>query len=65
MNLTADFDLDAGTRSGSQRAITCITTGIGGATHLFRVAPEDGAVEQITTGLRRIRGLSIDMDPEQ
>ena len=41
------------------------TTGIGGATHLFRVAPEDGAVEQITTGLRRIRGLSIDMDFER
>ncbi|HCK61321.1 MAG TPA: hypothetical protein DHW11_08855 [Gemmatimonadetes bacterium] len=63
VNLTADFDLDAGTpRWDPESNHMYFTTGIGGATHLFRVSPEDGAVEQITTGLRRIRGLSIDMD---
>ena len=66
VNLTADFDLDAGTPQWEPESNHMyFTTGIGGATHLFRVSPEDGAVEQITTGLRRIRGLSIDMDFER
>jgi dipeptidyl aminopeptidase/acylaminoacyl peptidase len=34
--------------------------GVGGTVHLFRVAVAGGAVEQVTTGERRILGLSID-----
>lgn len=63
INLTADFDLDAGTpRWAPNSAHLYFTTGIGGATHLFRVSPHGTGVEQVTTGLRRIQGLSIDDD---
>ena len=34
--------------------------GVGGATHLFRVSPSGGAVEQVTKGDRRINGVSFD-----
>lgn len=34
--------------------------GVGGTVHLFRVPAAGGAVEQVTTGERRILGLSID-----
>ena len=61
VNLTPDFDLDAGTPRWSPKGdYIYFTTGIGGATHLFRVSPNRTSVEQVTTGLRRIRGLSID-----
>jgi dipeptidyl aminopeptidase/acylaminoacyl peptidase len=61
VNLTADWDLDAGTPMWAPdgRHIY-FATGIGGATHLFRVAPTGGAVEQVTTGERRIQGIDID-----
>lgn len=66
VNLTADFDLDAGTpRWAPDGDHMYFSTGIGGATHLFRVSPEGRAVEQVTTGLRRIQGLSIDEDFER
>ena len=61
VNLTADWDLDAGSPMWSPDARWMyFTAGIGGATHLFRVSPEGGAVEQVTTGERRIQGLDID-----
>ncbi|MBT8487213.1 MAG: S9 family peptidase [Gemmatimonadetes bacterium] len=66
VNLTADFDLDAGTPLWAPDSRHMyFTTGIGGAVHLFRVAPDPASVEQVTTGLRRIRGLSIDEDFER
>ena len=66
INVTADFDLDAGTpRWSPEGDHMYFTTGIGGATHLFRVSPDQGYVEQVTTGLRRIQGLSIDDDFER
>mgnify|MGYP002624186118 CR=1 FL=1 len=66
INLTADFDLDAGTPQWAPDGeFMYFTTGIGGATHLFRVSPEGASVEQVTTGLRRIQGLSIDEDFER
>ena len=66
VNLTGAFDLDAGTpRWAPDADHIYFTTGIGGATHLFRVSPDGGAVEQVTTGLRRIQGLSIDEDFER
>ncbi len=61
INATADFDLDARTpRWAPDGRHMYFTTGIGGATHVFRVAPDEGDVKQVTTGLRRIQGLSID-----
>jgi len=61
VNLTADWDLDAGSPMWSpDGGHVYFTAGIGGATHLFRVAPTGGAVEQVTTGQRRIQGLDID-----
>ena len=61
INLTAEFDLDAGRPlwSPDSRHLY-FTTGIGGAIHLFRVPAEGGAVEQVTTGERRIRTLDVD-----
>ncbi|MEX2465785.1 MAG: S9 family peptidase [Gemmatimonadota bacterium] len=61
VNLTVDWDLDAGSPMWSpDSGHIYFTTGIGGATHLFRVAPTGGPVEQVTTGERRIQGLDID-----
>ena len=60
INLTADFDLDARTPMWApDSGHIYFTTGIGGATHLFRVSPSGGPVEQVTTGERRIQGLDI------
>ncbi|MEO2124298.1 MAG: prolyl oligopeptidase family serine peptidase, partial [bacterium] len=62
LNLTEDWDLDPGSpmwAPDSQHIY--FIAGIGGARHLFRVAPNDGGgVEQVTTGHRRINGLDID-----
>ena len=65
-NLTADFDLDAGTpRWSPDGDWMYFTTGIGGATHLFRVSAEGGDVEQVTDGFRRIQNLTVDDDFER
>ncbi len=63
VNLTAEFDLDAGSPMWSPDGrYLYFETGIGGARHLFRVSPNGGGVEQVTTGERRIQGLDIDRD---
>jgi len=61
VNLTAEFDLDLGTPMWSPDSrYLYFTSGIGGATHLFRVPASGGTVEQVTSGERRINGLDID-----
>ena len=61
VNLTEDWDLDAGSPMWSPDGrYMYFTTGIGGARHLFRVSPDGGEVEQVTTGERRIGDLDID-----
>lgn len=61
VNLTVDWDLDAGSpRWSPDSRYLYFTTGIGGATHLFRVPAAGGPIEQITEGERRIGGLDID-----
>ena len=61
INLTAQWDLlPGGLRWSPDAKYIYFTSGIGGETHLFRVAAAGGAVEQVTTGERRIGGLSID-----
>ncbi|MGD2070815.1 MAG: S9 family peptidase [Gemmatimonadota bacterium] len=61
VNLTADFDLDPSSpRWAPDSRHLYFTAGLGGATHLFRVAADGGPVEQVTTGERRILSLDID-----
>lgn len=61
VNLTADWDLQAGSPMWDPdgRHIW-FTAGIGGERHLFRVSATGGTVEQVTSGPRRLSGLTID-----
>ena len=61
INLTEDWDLDPGNPmwSPDSRYIYFVA-GIGGSRHLFRVSPDQGLVEQVTQGFRRINSLDID-----
>ena len=61
VNLTADWDyLPSAPRFSPDGKYIYFTGGIGGTTHLFRVSPEGGPVQQVTTGQRRIGDLAID-----
>jgi dipeptidyl aminopeptidase/acylaminoacyl peptidase len=63
VNLTAGWDLDPGTPQWSPDSRWIyFTAGIGGATHLFRVAPTGGDVQQVTTGQRRVSGIDFDRE---
>ena len=60
-NLTADWDyLPAGAQWSPDGKYIYFTGGVGGTTHLFRVSPDGGAVQQVTTGQRRLGGFSFD-----
>lgn len=59
--LTAEWDyLPTGARFSPDGKYVYFSGGIGGTTHLFRVAASGGPVEQMTKGERRIGGLSFD-----
>jgi dipeptidyl aminopeptidase/acylaminoacyl peptidase len=61
VNLTADWDLEPGQTTWSPDSrYLYFTSGIGGETHLFRVAAGGGRVEQVTRGERRIGAISFD-----
>ena len=58
-------DRELGPRPGPARwspdsRFIYFTRGIGGESHLFRVSVPGGTVEQVTTGPRRLNGLSYD-----
>lgn len=60
-NLTADWDyLPSGAQWSPDGKFVYFTGGVGGTTHLFRVSPEGGAVQQMTKGERRIADLQFD-----
>jgi dipeptidyl aminopeptidase/acylaminoacyl peptidase len=60
-NLTEGWDLlPSGATWSPDGRFVYFTAGIGGAVHLFRVPASGGAVQQVTTGERRI--LSVDFD---
>ncbi len=63
-NLTADWDyLPAGARWSPDSKYVYFTGGVGGTVHLFRApvgGAGGGAVEQLTTGERRIGDLQMD-----
>ena len=59
--LTAQWDLLPATPQWSPDGrFIYFTGGIGGATHLFRVPLDGGAVRQVTSGERRLGGFSFD-----
>lgn len=59
--LTADWDyLPSGARWSPDGKDVYFTGGVGGTNHLFRVSPAGGALEQVTTGQRRLANLSFD-----
>jgi dipeptidyl aminopeptidase/acylaminoacyl peptidase len=60
-NLTANWDLEPGPAQWSPDSrYIYFTAGIGGETHLFRVASAGGAIEQVTKGARRLNAVTID-----
>jgi len=60
-NLTEAWDyLPANPQWSPDGKSIYFTGGVGGTVHLFRVSPEGGAVQAMTTGERRIADLSMD-----
>ena len=60
-NLTADWDyLPTDASWSPDGRYVYFMGGVGGTTHLFRVATEGGAVEQVTRGERRLNGVTFD-----
>ncbi len=58
-NITAEWDLMPGSPIWSRDGEHIyFTAGIGGDYHVFRVAADGGAVEQVTEGTRRLRGVT-------
>ena len=61
INLTANWDyLPTNPRWSPDGKYVYFTGGVGGTTHLFRVSPNGGAVERVTSGERRLSELSFD-----
>jgi dipeptidyl aminopeptidase/acylaminoacyl peptidase len=61
VNLTAKWDNDPGAVQWSPDSrYIYFTAGIGGESHLFRIAVPSGPVEQVTKGTRRLNGISFD-----
>ncbi len=59
-NITRDFDLMPGAPAWSPDGRhVYFSSGIGGNSHLFRIPSSGRAVEQITTGDRRTRGITF------
>ncbi|MBL0172249.1 MAG: S9 family peptidase [Gemmatimonadaceae bacterium] len=59
--LTADWDyLPANAVWSPDSKAVYFTGGVGGTQHLFRVAPNGGPVQAVTTGERRVSGISFD-----
>lgn len=64
-NLTAEWDLQPGSPEWtSDGEFIRFSAGIGGNSHLFSVPAAGGAVEQVTTGDRRLSGFSFSADDQ-
>jgi dipeptidyl aminopeptidase/acylaminoacyl peptidase len=57
-NLTASWDLIPGVPVAAPDGAVYFSAGVGGNSHLFRLPAGGGAVEQVTTGDRRLGGFS-------
>ena len=61
--LTADWDyLPANAVWSPDSKSVYFTGGVGGTVHLFRVAPDGGAVQRVTSGERRLSGITFNRD---
>ncbi|HXT13986.1 MAG TPA: S9 family peptidase [Gemmatimonadaceae bacterium] len=61
VNLTADWDyIPNNARWSPDGRYVYFTGGVGGTTHLFRVSPATGHVEQVTRGERRLGDIGFD-----
>jgi dipeptidyl aminopeptidase/acylaminoacyl peptidase len=61
VNLTASWDFDPESpRWSPDGKWIYMSAGVGGAQHLFRVAPTGGPVQQITQGQRRVQRIDFD-----
>jgi dipeptidyl aminopeptidase/acylaminoacyl peptidase len=61
VNLTADWDyIPANAQWSPDGRYIYFTGGVGGTTHLFRVSPNGGPVEQVTKGERRLTDIGFD-----
>lgn len=61
VNLTADWDyIPANAQWSPDSRYIYFTGGVGGTTHLFRVSPNGGPVEQVTKGERRLSDIGFD-----
>lgn len=61
VNVTAAWDLEPGATTWSPDSrFIYFTAATGGESHLFRVGVPSGPVEQVTTGERRLNGVSFD-----
>jgi dipeptidyl aminopeptidase/acylaminoacyl peptidase len=59
--LTAEWDyIPTAPQWSADGAFIYFTGGVGGTTHLFGVSPNGGAVQQVTSGQRRLGGFSFD-----
>ncbi len=59
--LTADWDyLPTNVQWSPDSKYAYFTGGVGGTVHLFRVATDGGTVQRVTSGERRLSGISID-----
>ncbi|MBT8398660.1 MAG: S9 family peptidase [Gemmatimonadetes bacterium] len=64
-NLTSSWDLRPGAPEWSESGeVIRFGAGIGGNSHLFSVDPGSGQVVQVTTGDRRLSGLSFSQDDQ-
>ncbi len=63
LNLTPDWDLMPGEPNWSPDGrFIYFSASVGGAIHLHRVPARGGPVEQVTTGARRLRGITFASD---
>ncbi len=63
VNLTSDWDFEPrGPRWSPDGSHIYFTAGMGGTSHLFRVAVDGGAASRVTTGERRLGSITFNRD---
>ena len=60
--LTNDWNLNPGVPNWTVEGTVRFEAGIGGAAHLFEVSTQGGLIRQVTSGARRVRGVSTSSD---